>query len=63
MFVDSIVECYVKRGDVGLLVNGERGSEVETFRPKSETNCSVLNLLKFREVGGSREREGKRAVG
>ena len=58
----SIKEGYVNRGDIGLLMGGKRGPEVEPFRPKSETNSSVLDPLKFKEVSRSRERQGKRAI-
>ena len=52
----SIMEGYVNRGDIGLLMGGKRGPEVEPLRPKGETNGSVLDSLKLKELEGA-ERE------
>ena len=58
----SVMEGYVNGGDIGLLMGGKRGPEVEPFRPKSETNSSVLDPLKFKEVIRSRDRQSKGSV-
>lgn len=50
------MEGCVNGGDIGFLTSGKGGPEVKPLRPKSETNGSVLDPLKFKEVSRGRER-------
>ena len=43
-------------GEILVSSRVERGSEVEPLRPKGETNGSVLDSLKLKEVSRSRDR-------
>ena len=63
LFFCSVVECYVNRGNSGLLVERKRGPEVEPLRSGSEAKGSILDPLELKEVRRGGKREGKWTVG
>ena len=63
LFLCSVEECQVNRGNSRLLVEGKGSPEIVPSHSESEAEGTILDLLKNGDVSLCSEREGKWAIG